>query len=157
MYESEINVYNLKNWLFSTVGFLQKWLAQSHTSSRIGVYQFIPFSEKKRRYLSHSCLNRIPLWIRLATLQAKLYRNAEAHGGQDVPPSTMCLRQTLQHSTSPHYNSRKKVFLMREGVAYIYPLPPPPTRIFLEGAGSFGVPSRFVWYICTARSNWLDV
>ena len=33
------------------------------------------------------------------------------------------------------------------------------TRISLEGAGSFGVPSRFVWYnlpvYCTVR--WLDV
>ena len=35
------------------------------------------------------------------------------------------------------------------------------TRISLEGAGSFGVPSRFVWYnlpvYCTARSSWLEV
>ena len=37
----------------------------------------------------------------------------------------------------------------------------PFTRISLEGAGSFGVPSRFAWYnlyvYCTARSSWFDV
>ena len=45
--------------------------------------------------------------------------------------------------------------------------PPPPlihgwfTIITLEGAGLFGVQSRFAWYYlyvyCTARSSWSDV